>query len=680
MRIVVVVLFFSFQTSLFAQTRFLDSVKQVVKSYTKLDSHYLRLAHSYSIEGIYHKDSFYVSHIKKAIEVANKMEQYQYALELTSNLASYYNFIEKDNITAIDYYTKALSYLNLFKPNQIPKDHLAEYEISFNQNLGIVFYSIEDFKTAYAYLNKVKSLLREDLSEKIKKKTYPNFYLVFGNVYYKQKNIDSAYLYLHLAAEYGRQYHSPATVAVAWSNMIPIFNDKKIYDSALLYAKEAQRLARRLSFSQLIPNIYGNMGASYYGMQNDTNAIKYSKYAIDTAKLIGDVSLQIEAYKTLIKVYERQENFELAYYTFDEMIALKDSLLEQDQKSQVVRTELKYISQQKEEVLKREIAEAKLLQEKVKLEAIKRNALFAVQLAKEKNLRQTNEYNATLKMQTAALNLEKEKAQKQQITFAAEQNRLQSQAEINNAKNQKNSILLGSIIVLLTGSGIFWMYKKRKDFQQLQQETSYKVHLSETEMKILRLQLNPHFIFNSLNSIADYIRKSNTEQADYYLTKFAKLMRSTLESSEEKEITLKEELKMIELYVQLESLRLNNELILEVHIDPNLNTDDIMLPPLILQPFVENSIWHGLSKKQTAGTISIHIKIENEMLAIYVDDNGVGRKLAQEKTVERKSFGLGLTQERIELLNRMKNTKAQVKIIDLTEGTRVALQLPIMRA
>jgi LytS/YehU family sensor histidine kinase len=197
-------------------------------------------------------------------------------------------------------------------------------------------------------------------------------------------------------------------------------------------------------------------------------------------------------------------------------------------------------------------------------------------------------------------------------------------------------------------------------------------------MKVLRLQMNPHFIFNSLNSVSDYISKNETTTAIYFLGKFAKMMRQVLEHSEKSEITLAEDLQVVETYIQLELLRMRNGLQYEIVVDPGIDPEATMVPPLIVQPFVENSIWHGFSGKDTTGKISIRITREAGMIRYTVEDNGIGRAAAgKQAATGKRSMGLRITQDRIEIINQSKGVKAGVEIFDLSGGTRVELLLPL---
>jgi LytS/YehU family sensor histidine kinase len=231
-------------------------------------------------------------------------------------------------------------------------------------------------------------------------------------------------------------------------------------------------------------------------------------------------------------------------------------------------------------------------------------------------------------------------------------------------------------VVLLSGIFLFIGFRNRQRIKQNQKELLLKAKISDVELKALRLQMNPHFIFNSLNSIGDYIQKNDTDKADYYLTKFAKLMRGILENSEEKEIPIASEIKMLELYMQLEASRLDNKFTYEFKIDEDIDIEAILIPPLILQPFVENSIWHGMKDKVGNGKIIIEITKENKMLNFGIEDNGVGRSLA--KKGDQKSYGMKITKDRLEVLNKLKNTNASVCVIDLDQGTRIEVKLPII--
>ena len=196
-------------------------------------------------------------------------------------------------------------------------------------------------------------------------------------------------------------------------------------------------------------------------------------------------------------------------------------------------------------------------------------------------------------------------------------------------------------------------------------------------MKALRAQMNPHFIFNSLNSIADYIDKNQTETASDFTAKFAKLMRMVLENSEQKEIPLSEDLKALELYMQLERFRLKNKFNYQIRVDENIDKDNTLIPPLILQPFVENSIWHGIAKKDGHGEIIISIQKDDDMINCIVEDDGAGIKESIIIADEKKSLGMKITKARIDIINKQKSANASMNITNKEKGVRAEVKLPL---
>jgi ligand-binding sensor domain-containing protein/GAF domain-containing protein len=228
--------------------------------------------------------------------------------------------------------------------------------------------------------------------------------------------------------------------------------------------------------------------------------------------------------------------------------------------------------------------------------------------------------------------------------------------------------------------------KEKKQAEAILTDTQRK--MTEVEMHALRAQMNPHFIFNCLNSINRYIVKSDQTTASLYLTKFARLIRLILDNSNSKNVLLTNELDALKLYIEMEALRFDKKFSYEIKIDPDLSTDCIEVPPLIIQPYVENAIWHGLLHKENSGHLSIRLHITGDsLLQCVIEDDGIGRKKAKElksKTaVSRKSLGMELTENRLSLLNKYAELHSSVQIIDLADdngngtGTKVVLTIPV---
>jgi sensor histidine kinase YesM len=243
--------------------------------------------------------------------------------------------------------------------------------------------------------------------------------------------------------------------------------------------------------------------------------------------------------------------------------------------------------------------------------------------------------------------------------------------------------LIIAILLLIT----FFSFQKSQRRKTLFEEGKKKVLLSE--LHALRSQMNPHFIFNTLSSIQSFITKNNSREAVNYLSKFSKLMRGTLENTQKQKIPIKDEIETLELYMDLEKLRLNNKFDYQIIIDKKIDVQFEEIPPMLIQPYIENAIWHGISHKEGKGIIKICFILENEnLLKCEIIDDGVGRKKASEiKNAQRhqeknKSFGMSITKDRLEIINSLKDSKLNVNVVDLDDnntpsGTKIEIFIPL---
>jgi len=246
-----------------------------------------------------------------------------------------------------------------------------------------------------------------------------------------------------------------------------------------------------------------------------------------------------------------------------------------------------------------------------------------------------------------------------------------------------------SLLVIGFSAIIYAFYRYRigeiRKAERLRNE--FEQQIAETRMEALRAQMNPHFIFNSLNSINRYIIKNDIKTSSLYLTRFAKLIRMVLENSKHKRISLSDEMEALRIYIELEAFRFEKKFTYSIHINEDVHPDQIEVPPLIIQPYVENAIWHGLLHKDGEGTLQLTLSTDGDMLRIDITDNGIGRVKAMEfksaNAPTRKSVGLKLTEERIHIHNQDADTAYAPHIIDrydeqgLACGTTVILKIPL---
>jgi LytS/YehU family sensor histidine kinase len=249
------------------------------------------------------------------------------------------------------------------------------------------------------------------------------------------------------------------------------------------------------------------------------------------------------------------------------------------------------------------------------------------------------------------------------------------------------------ICTLVIAASLYQLFRFRLSVVSKREQEKARVQVSiiEMEAKALRSQMNPHFMFNSFNSIQSYILQNETKLANYYLGKFSKLMRQMLESSKHDNTTLTDEINLLTSYIELEKMRHNDCFEYEIVVEKKLDAVHIRIPIMLIQSQVENAILHGLAPlKERPGKLSIHFEQRDLYLKCTIEDNGIGRKAAAEINRQKRRFhnsvSSTLTIERLELYNKIHKTNAGMEYVDLCDendqaiGTKVILLIPIINA
>jgi tetratricopeptide (TPR) repeat protein len=286
--------------------------------------------------------------------------------------------------------------------------------------------------------------------------------------------------------------------------------------------------------------------------------------------------------------------------------------------------------------------------------------------------------------------LNEEMNKQRELVASLDKDNKLKEAKLEQETRLKKTLATGLLLAILAGIFLYRHLNLKRKNDRLENEKSnseLKLKAAELEMQALRAQMNPHFIFNCLSSINRFILKSETEAASDYLTKFSRLIRIVLTNSKNKKITLEDELEMLKLYLDMERLRFKNSFSYNISFTNSIETDNIYVPPLLLQPFAENAIWHGLMNKEGNGNLSINLNTEDDFLICTITDNGIGRKAATElkawSTEKQKSMGLKITHERLALLNEFEQDKTFFEFEDLYDemgkaaGTKVILRIRI---
>ncbi len=460
-----------------------------------------------------------------------------------------------------------------------------------------------------------------------------------GSCFDNMENTDSAFAYYTEAVKINEAIGNKDALADNFTNIGSMFNSVHNYDKALEYFSKSILMYQKLGDKPNLATVLNLMADAYvnapletllkYGItskQRFAKAMAYNAEALLLANETGSLKIKRWILESLGPLYEKQNNFVAATEIYKQLIPLKDSLVNDSTKQAVTQQRLQYEFSKKEDAAKAENDEK-----------------HAVAYAE--NLRQ---------------------------------------------KRENKILILGGAVIVAAATISFVFYKKRHAAEVQKTKAEFNVQVSKTEMKALLSQMNPHFIFNSLQSINKYIVENDKENASEYLYKFSQLMRLILENSRQQEVPLKEDLSALELYMQLELLRFGNRFRYLINVDPQIDQEDTLIPPMLLQPFVENSIIHGLAAKQD-GLIQIFIKRDGSMLRCTLQDNGVGRQSSltiqkAEKGKNYKSLGMKIIQERLDIMNRLKKVSAAVHFFDLKDsddkpsGLHIELLLPFKSA
>jgi len=503
-----------------------------------------------------------------------------------------------------------------------------------------------------------------------------------GIVYYYQADTEKAMDIWQEALRVAKPLNNKVFNASIYNNLAGIFADMKQNERAIEEYKKLLIAAREANNKPYLINALSNIGVVYNEMNESEKALPYLKEALKIAEEEKN-DYFVAAIKTnLGLVYQKQKKYADAKKQFEDAasmaISLKNKYIEASARNSIGKINLQLNNFEEAEI---ESKKALILANEidaVEWQADSWQVLSKVYTQKEDYKEAFVAYQKHIQFRDSVFSEEKKaEITRKDMQFQLEKKEALSNAEIKRQKIIRNSAIAGGGILLLTAilSGIF--YKKRRDDAEKIRTTQFESKVTDTELRALRAQMNPHFIFNSLNSINDFIAKNNTKEANDYLVKFSKLTRAILENSNKKWISIEEEIQLSELYMQLESYRLKDKFSYDFNIDKDIDVENTLIPPLILQPFIENSIWHGIALLKKKGNITITIKQKENMLICAVDDNGVGRKGSSNKKLSKESMGINITKSRLDILNQLNSKKGSINLIDKSKGLTVELKLPL---
>jgi len=364
-----------------------------------------------------------------------------------------------------------------------------------------------------------------------------------------------------------------------------------------------------------------DIAKTYIELDNSEEAISYLNTAIDISSNSGDILEEKEAYGLLSEAYLKSGKGDEALSAYKNYVGLVDSIYK----------------------------------------------------LKEADILASLDLNSELSKRLQRINsLEKDRVLQEQTIKLLESQRL---AEEQN--NERLRILIYPLIIgiLLLCLMIYFMSKNSKQKRITNQLLA---------LKNLRTQMNPHFIFNALNSVNNFISQNDERSANKYLSDFSRLMRLVLENSEHDFISLLKELEILKIYVSLEHSRFSEKFDFEITIDPALEVEKYQVPPMIVQPYIENAVWHGLRYLEEKGRLIVAMKEVSDVLIITIKDDGIGRKKSLEMKTKNqktsKSTAMKNITERLAIMNKLHQSNVSVSIQDMNadgSGTKVEIKVPV---
>ncbi|MCB0372739.1 MAG: tetratricopeptide repeat protein [Muricauda sp.] len=643
--IVFAVTFLSLAHFGYGQVQKVDSLKNLLK--TANDTTQVNLLRFMSV----HSRSINKENaINFGIQSLEKSKEIGFVL---GEIKAYYSLGVTHGMT--DDYVESLSYLNQCLDLALKNKNFYFVHSSYN-GMGIVYKRIGDYPNSQKYylkglhlndslgttegnssiymnLGVLYDLMNEDEKAKESYENAIKFYQGDNHIDNENKvNSNLGVLHLknsdyHKALEkflplidYFKSADDKSDLCIVYGNIGNCYLGLKQFDLAQDYLMKSLDIAEQMSLQQEINVGYQRIAKLKLEQGDYKAALEFSKLNLKTLNQMGQMAQKKEAHDQAYEIYEALGDYPKAIYHLQQEAAYRDSLLNETKVKEIQSLQIKH------EVY-------------IKDKELKENELQMALLSS--NIEANNKRMVYLSIIVALLLLSAV------LLFVGLRNKVKSNKELH-----EKTVLIS----------------KQKDLIG-------QMNL-ELEKRMLRAQMNPHFIFNSLSSIQHLISSDDKKGAMTYLTKFSKLLRQVLESSVNANLVLNEEIELLKIYVELESLRFDNSFSYAFEIDENLDIHQYEVPMLLVQPYIENAIIHGLLPKKGPKNLQISFKDQKEYIVCTIEDNGVGFQESSKKNVEKgPSRGMSITSKRINALEKFSNQEL-VTVENLKEGTKVTILIP----
>ncbi|MFN3755242.1 tetratricopeptide repeat protein [Flavobacterium sp.] len=599
-------------------------------------------------------DQYKTSDPKLMLDYAQKA--YVLAQKINYELAKGNALLNLGNANIISgNYPKALQYFSeaqhLFENATIKENNEKEKGLAKALgSMGIVFSEQSNYAKALQYYLKSVKIYEQIKEEEKCAKLYNNIGIV-----YKSQGTDFKALEYFIKAQKIQEKRNDANIGITYTNIGNGYLKQNNLPKAFEYYSKAKTTLDKYPNPRALGEWYNNVGLYYKTAKQADKAIEYWNLAVSTFETIGDKFGVGDTYILLGQLFLEQNKIPEATQMAEKSLALAKEI----------------------KVLEQVVLSEKLLSD---IYQKQNNSVLALQhfkLYSQAKDSLTNEVNIRRSVEEE-LNFDFEKRE------ALQQKEIEKRDLLLKEESNRNDLQLffATIFGLLLFGIAFLIYNR----VQLKKNLTLQKELAEYEQKALHLQMNPHFVFNCLGSISSFIVQNGTDSAIKYLSKFSKLMRLTLEYSKESLIPIDKEIESLQNYLELEQLRFNNKFTFSIFKSDAIE-DDMALPPLLLQPFIENAIIHGVIPKKEIGSIAVRFTIEKESLFCTVEDNGIGfnesKAQKEHSVVAHKSMALDITKKRLEMIESTTKQKTEFKIEEIKNnpeeisGTKVTIHLPI---
>lgn len=603
-------------------------------------------------------------------------------------------------------YTSALNYQLMALKFYTELGDKQNASVSYN-SIGNIYAAQGNRKEALNYFTRSLMISREIGDKRGAAVALGNI----GNINREEGNYPESLKNLLEALKLHVELGNKREIAINYYNLGTTYSDQKNFSEALKYFNSCIQFSEEYKFKDILYGTYISLAQQLIkqadndktipAKENYAQALIYAEKGLALAKETGDKVAEKSAYDAVAEAYKSLNNYSKAFEYKSLYTALNDSLINNETTRKLEQQRISF-------EVDKALTEEKLQQEKLFNE---KNALHSLELAEEKLKKEKAIEVEKLKYEFALteekamdernmaeqefinekkLADEKTKHEKDLTDEKIRQERKQAtlialqEKEKAEQKRKNEFLLIGLAIVGIISFFIVLLLRQRNLKRRAIEKADTAHKMSELELQSLRAQLNPHFMFNSLNAIQDLIVHEENDRSHLYLSRFSKLLRLLLENANQPFVTIKQELDFLELYLSLENLRIP-DLQFSIEKDPVIDTGDRMIPNMMLQPYIENAIWHGLSHKEGNRKLQIRIRENGNATEFEIEDNGVGRKKAAEmKSLFRKghtSKGMELLSKRFSLLSKEYGAAIQTTITDIQSngdatGTLVKIDVP----